>query len=175
VKIDITHTLKDADAVLKALPRDIFNAQRSAERDTVRFAKNQTQNRIIERTGVPARVFRRIKGRIRTKNTQKLGVVWLGFNEIAAAYLGRLQQTRTGARAGKFFFEGGFIATMKSGKKSAWYRTGGITNTGKPEIKEHTAEINVGYEVMADVAKLAEIELKAKFREHVLRLNPHLS
>jgi hypothetical protein len=171
LKIDITHTLKDADAVLNALPRDIFNAQRSAERDTVRFAKNQTQNRMIERTGVPARVFRRIKGRIRTKNTQQLGVVWLGFNKIAAAYLGRMQQTRTGARAGKFFFEGGFIATMKSGHKSVWYRKG----ADRLPIKEATQDINVGFEVMQDVARLAEIELKNKFREHVLRLNPHLS
>jgi hypothetical protein len=171
MKIDITHTLKDADAALAALPRDIFNAQRSAERDTVRFAKNEVQNRMIERTGVPARVFRRIKGRIRTKNTQKLGVVWLGFNKVAAAYLGRLQQTRAGAQAGKFFFQGGFIATMKSGHKSVWFRKG----ADRLPIEEATQEINVGYEVMQDVAKLAEFELKAKFREHVLRLNPHLS
>ena len=173
MKFDIRHTLKDAQAVINALPRDIFNAQRSAEREAVRFARKVTEKTMVERTGIPARVYRRF--RVKTRNNNESGVVWLGVRDVAAAYLGKLQQTRTGARAGKYFFEGGFIATMKSGKKSAWYRTGGITKNNKPEIKEHKAEINVGFEVMEDVARLAEIELKQRFTDHVRRLNPYIS
>ena len=171
MKIDITHTLKDATAVIDALPRDIFRAQRSAEFDTVRFAKKEAQGRMVERTGIPAHVFRRIKGRVRSKNTEQYGVVWLGLRDVAAAYLGRLEQTPAGAKAGAFFFPGGFVATMKSRHKSIFLRRG----PDRLPIDEQNQEISVGHEVMQDVARLAEFELKRRFADKVRQLNPHIS
>ena len=168
MQLNVSLDRAEIDRVLNALPRDIFRAQRSAERDTVRFARREMQNRMISRTGIPARVFRRF--RVRTRNRADSGVVWVGLNQIQAAYLGKLQQSHAGAKAGAYFFERAFIATMKSGHKSLWRRLG----QGRLPIEEMRADIDIGFEVAEDVAALAAIELRQRFADKVRVLIPHI-
>ncbi|MCU7839778.1 MAG: phage tail protein [Candidatus Thiodiazotropha sp. (ex Troendleina suluensis)] len=52
------------------------------------------------------------------------GSVWVGFNPIRAGYLGALSQQKVGAKAGRHFFLGGFVATMPSGHGSVFMRSG---------------------------------------------------
>ncbi len=171
MQLNISLDSAEVNKAINALPRDIFRAQRSAEFETVRFATRELRNRAALRTGIPSRVFRRFKGgRVKSRNNQQAGIVWFGLNPVKAAYLGKLQQTRSGAKAGAFFFERAFVATMKSGHKSLWRRLG----RDRLPLKEMEQDLDIGYEIADDVAALAGIQLRARFAEKVRQLNPHL-
>lgn len=51
--------------------------------------------------------------------------VWQGTARIPAKYAaGKLKQTKRGVRAGRLFFDGAFLATMKNGYTGVFRRTG---------------------------------------------------
>ena len=80
---------------------------------------------IPKKSGSNIAGFRRVRTR-KTLSTVKrrrpFATLWLGGNTIAAKYGGRLYQTEKGAGAGKHFFKGSFIATMKTGYRSIFHR-----------------------------------------------------
>ncbi|WP_367154650.1 phage tail protein [Methylomonas sp. HYX-M1] len=164
---------------LDALPNTIFNAQRSAISTTTTWAGKELRNRMRVKTGIPARVFRRF--RVKTKRNRETGTVWIGLNKVKATYLGaestdketgaksyKLVQTKRGARAGKFFFEGGFVATMRSGHAGIFKRL----NESRLPIVEQYVDLDLGFEVAEDVARAAQIELRNRFAAKVRELNP---
>jgi len=177
--INVTLIDEGVQKVLDGLPKTIFAAQRSAISTTTTWAGKELRNRMRVRTGIPARVFRRF--RVKTKRNRETGTVWIGLNRVKATYLGtessdketgkksyKLVQTKTGARAGKFFFEGGFVAAMNSGHAGIFKRKG----QSRLPIVEQYVDIDLGFEVAEEVATQAQIELRNRFAAKVRELNP---
>jgi hypothetical protein len=174
MKLDIRANLAETESIIIGLQRDIEKAQRQAEKETVRFARKELENRMIARTGIPAVAFRRF--RVKSKNRADYGVVWLGLRPIAAAYLGKLSQAATGAKAGIYFFEGAFVANVKAGKAGAFHHSVfKRRGAGRLPIDEQTARLEVGFEVAEDVAALSAVELRRRFADHLRLANPHIA
>lgn len=164
----VTLDTTEAQRVIDALPSLIFRAQRSAIGTTTTWAKKQLQQQMAINTGIPPYVFRRV--RVVSKRQKERGIVWMGLNEIKATYAGELQEEPGGASAGDYYFEGGFIASMRSGHIGIFKRTG----KNRLKIIEQTVNLNLGFAVAEAVADDTGRELRARFIAKVLELNPHL-
>lgn len=70
------------------------------------------------------------------------GALWIGLREIEAAYVGRLSQQKEGAKAGKHFFKGAFVARMPSGHRSVYRSTGKKTRTGRTQIAPEYVDVD---------------------------------
>jgi hypothetical protein len=104
---------KNVDAKLANLPKKINNVSQTTLKSVIRFATNRLLQEAAKKTGIPQAVFRR-RSRARMKiqpiaNNGIQGIAWLGTNQFAARHVGKLQEIGTGAMAGNFFFDGGFI------------------------------------------------------------------
>jgi len=151
---------------LDALPKTIFNAQRSAISTTTTWAGKELRNRMQVKTGIPARVFRRF--RVKTKRNRETGTVWIGLNKVKASYVGKLSQDAGGAWAGDYYFGGGFVARMKNGHAGIFKRKG----QSRLPLAEQTVNLDLGFEVAEEVAREAQIELRNRFADKVRELNP---
>lgn len=114
-----------------ALPQQIERASTRAIRKTTSWLASQVSREMAREHNVPLKsilskgqAYSRVRNFTKTAGDETQGVVWVGTNPIKAAYLGALRQQKTGARAGKQFFERAFVATMKSGHRSVWLRDG---------------------------------------------------
>ena len=118
-----------------ALDAQIDRASNRAKNKVAKWAARQVARAIAADDQVPLRSLYKNQGRTHRhkKRVQFLladrgrsgyAAVWVGYNPIKAAYIGKLRQQRRGARAGKHFYEGGFLATMRSGHQSVFKRHG---------------------------------------------------
>lgn len=151
---------------LDALPKTIFNAQRSAIATTTTWAGKELRNRMQVKTGIPARVFRRF--RVKTRRNRETGMVWIGLNAVKASYVGKLSQDTGGAWAGEYYFAGGFVGRMKNGHAGIFKRQG----KSRLPIVEQAVDLKPGFEVAEEVAVQAQIELRNRFAAKVRELNP---
>jgi hypothetical protein len=152
--------------LIDALPQTIFKAQRSAIQTTTTWAKREEINRMAIKTGIPSSVFRRF--RVSSVLSQERGKVYLGVKGLKATYAGKLSQDESGADAGAYHFPGAFISTMRSGHAGIFKRKA----AQRLPIAEQYVQINYGIEVRSAVAREAQIELKKRFAEKVMELNP---
>lgn len=155
-----------AQRTLDALPKTIFNAQRSAISTTTTWAGKELRNRMQVKTGIPARVFRQF--RVKTKRNRETGMVWIGLNRVKASYVGKLSQDTGGAWAGDYYFAGGFIARMKNGHAGIFKRK----SQSRLPLAEQTVNLDLGFEVAEEVAVQAQIELRNRFAAKLRELNP---
>ena len=163
----INIVLQDSElrAALDALPQTIFKAQRSAIRTTATWTGKELRKRMRDRTGFPAKVFN--KFRVKTKRNRETGTVWIGLNKVKASYVGKLSNDTKGAWAGDYYFEGGFIAKMRSGHVGIFKRI----NSDRSSIVEQSVELPFGFEVAEDVAQAAQEQLHARFLEKIQQFN----
>lgn len=166
--INIILDKAEVQSVIDSLPATIFKAQRSAISTTTTWAKKELQNRMITKTGIPARVFRRF--RVKSRRDREKGVVWIGINDVKAAYVGKMSQDIAGSFAGEYFFRGGFVAKMKSGHVGIFKRLG----KSRMPLSERFVKLDVGMEVAESVAVEAQIELRNRFATKVRELNPNI-
>lgn len=176
VSLDIDKTR--VDAFMDAMPRQIFEASAFAVSEASKRGRTQLVGEMKSKLDIPANVWRRWRTSRRYRRNTAFGVVWLGVNELKAAYAGKLRQADGGAYSGKRFFKGSFVATMKSGHEGIFKRTGDRKKlaNGKwwTKIEEETVDVDLGFEVIEDVARQTRIELDRLFIAKVLELNPHL-
>lgn len=175
LRIDLDQ--KDLQGFLNAAPRTIFNAQRSAIETTATFANKLLTQRMTVATGLPAAVFKqfRVFKKIQSykDHSNYLGIVFLGYNPIKAAYVGKLSEIGAGAMAGQYYFEHGFIATMSSGHRSIFKREGAktfrIVRNGKEHFVQHIFEQKVNLPqaeaITEQVANEAANELQRRYLE----------
>ena len=142
--------LDEAIAGFNALQEQIKRARYQAAKKASSYAGGLIARGISKADAIPLKTL--TKGgqsrrgqRVRVGKPFKSGGinVWVGYNPIRSAYLGRLTQQKAGARAGAHFFERAKIRTMKSGHKGAWY-------IGAGKFIEAEAEINSARLVVAE-------------------------
>ncbi|MDD5273019.1 MAG: hypothetical protein PHU14_09905 [Methylovulum sp.] len=142
--------------------RRVVNALRSAVKTTTTWAEKQLDSRMAADTGIPIQAFKQY--RVHKKllggyndGTIEAGSIWDGYNDIAAQFAGKVSQADTGAWAGKYFFEGAFVAHMKNGMEGVFKRE------GDQLISQSVTLVNA--ETIADqVAAEASAELLRRFK-----------
>lgn len=168
---------RQVENMVNAMPQQIFQASLFAVNKTAAFAQKRLQGEMATRADIPKTVWRRYRTAKRFNRSVATGTVWLGLNQIKAAYAGKMRQDAHGAWSGKRYFDGGFIATMKSGHTGIFKRTGvrGLRG-GKwwTQIEEQSVDVNLGFQVANEVATAASAELDRQFIDRVLALNPYL-
>lgn len=83
------------------------------------------------------------------------GAVWVGYNPIKAGYVGTPVQQVRGARVGRHTFPGAFDATMRSGHRSIFVRTG----KGRLPLEEKLVSIDIAPGVVAEAQAQARTRL----------------
>lgn len=164
-------------AFIDVMPRQIFQASQFAVGKAAKFAQKRLQGEMATRADIPKNVWRRYRTAKRFNRQVASGVVWIGLNQVKAAYAGKIRQDAHGAWSGKRYFDGGFIATMKSGHTGIFKRTGVRGKRGGKwwtQIEEQTVDVNLGFQVANEVADAASAELDRQFIDRVLKLNPYL-
>jgi len=159
--LDIT----EVENFARAMPREIFNAQRSAIRTTTTWAKKELEKRMADATQIPLKAFKVY--RVKSRASDEFGSVFFGFNPIQAKYLGKMEETGTGATAGSYFFQGGFIARMRNGNTSIFARKG----KSRLPIQAQTAKLPSAESMTATVAQEAQQELLSRFNK---KLNAYI-
>ena len=94
---------------------------------TARWAVTHGLRGIVQAEGIPvSRLRRRRRAAIRIKRVfgAARGTVWFGIRPVPAALAGKPRQLKKGAKAGRSFYEGSFVATMPSGHTGIFDRKG---------------------------------------------------
>jgi len=156
---------------LNAKPAQVERAERRAVNKTLRWAGAFVARTVASQNAVPLRVLTRgggKRGAIRVRprlarGREHDGSVWFGANPVKAAYIGRLSQLRRGARAGRHFFSGAFIAQTNSGHIGVFSRRGGAKNSSgrdsKGRLRKGRLPINeqaVSLQNVAEAARAAQ-------------------
>lgn len=124
----IEPTLRELAAFGKAGEK----AARRAVTKTLRWSGRQIASEVAKASNIPLRALVRGGDGGRGKRvythlpgaSSAGGSVWIGLNPIKSGYLGTPRRGRGGVRVGRLFFEGAFLARMKSGYFAAFKRRG---------------------------------------------------
>lgn len=142
----------------RAMPREIYNATRSAIRTTTTFAEKELEKRMAAATQIPLKVFK--VHRVLSKASNETGRVWFGFKQLKPRYVGKLEQEASGASAGTYFFQGGFVATMPTNNKVSIFKRKGRSRL---PIQEQFVKLPQADQITQEVHALAETELLTRF------------
>lgn len=155
--LNVSLDTSEIDEFMRAMPREIFNATRSAIRTTTTFAEKELEKRMADATNIPLKVFKIT--RILSKASDTGGTVWFGFKPIKAKFVGKMEETGTGATAGSYFFQGGFIASINGGLPNMFKRVG----QARFPIATQFVELPQAIPITEDVAELSKQELFTRF------------
>ena len=148
-KIKINLDTAEAVRALNPSKAELKRASRLVINKITNDVHKDLGGRLPRGSGVQIGGFRRVRTRkTKAKGNTLRGTVWIGGNQIAAKYVGRPRDVTGGAQAGRHFFPGAFVATMKNGYTSVFKRS----QNGK--IKEQTVEVkNLHPEAQAAVRR----------------------
>jgi len=125
-------------ALLETQPAAKRAAVRATNK-TLNWLSTQVAREVAAQYDVPVRAIKahRVYTRLATQKTLQ-GELWMGINPIRSGYLKPLRQMKRGARARSHFFEGGFVATMASGHRGIFQRS------GKSRLPIYEATVEIG-------------------------------
>jgi hypothetical protein len=120
MKLEV-RTIKGVEKIIDAISITEKAAQRVTVRalnDTAKWLKSNAARQISKETGVPS-PFMKQRFFIRKAIAQQLdppviSTISVNLYDVRAKDLGRLQQLKSGAKAGKFMFDKAFVATMSA-------------------------------------------------------------
>lgn len=159
--ISIQTDFSESERFLDALPREIYNAQRSAIRTTTTFASKLLSQKLADATGIKQSAFKQLRIRSFIAQDAKSARIWFGYRPLAPILAGKLEQETTGASAGSYFFQGGFVATMRSGHTGIFKRV----RKARLPIKEQFIKLPQAESIMREVSEVAERELLTRFTQ----------
>lgn len=120
---------------------DVQAAAQQSSNATAEWLRDRIVKDLVVSTGVAQNVFeRRVKRYVRARGSAQRVFVGLFRPEASQSNLGRLTQGPTGARAGKHFFKGAFVATMPSGFVGIFRRSNRGGRRGDPNLKRIDVE-----------------------------------
>lgn len=147
VKLKMKLTGDDYRKIARLTPVKINRVTRNTINKTVRDLGRGLGGSIPRSEGVSVTGFRRVRvkrSRATVAKTRRSGIIsgrlWLGGNSIAAKYGGKVRNVSGGARAGRHFFKGSFVATMGNGYTSIFKRDGKRLKEERIEIDHPHAE-----------------------------------
>ncbi|MEQ1529091.1 MAG: hypothetical protein ABL925_07230 [Methylococcales bacterium] len=156
----------EAEALLTRLPRQIDRAMKSAVDTTTTWAKKEEQSRMAARLNIPKSIFTKVRVKGNTNRDRTSGLVWMGIRPVKSGFVGKLSQIESGAFAREYFFQGGFIATMRSGHKGIFKR---VVRQSLP-IREETVNLDVGVDIRNAVAAETQTQLAERFLKKLNQL-----
>ncbi len=116
--------LQDA---MREMPLQAMRAARRANRKAADYARGRFAKEMAARTDIKQSLFRERRALsffASAVDSEGRSKMWFGYNPLKAAYVGDLKADPAGAWAGKYFFQGAFIATMRSGHRGIFQREG---------------------------------------------------
>lgn len=178
IKLD-SPALKRYLRYIEAKPEQVKRASHTAMRRSLKWGVTRLGRMVSEHHDIPQKVLRgrsanpenagkRNADRIRVRNPvftakEPKGYIWLGTNPIAAGYIGRLRQLKTGARVKGHRFSGAFIATMKSGHQGIFRREG----EGRLGIDQQTVELHTADQIVAYINRQLPIRLRTQMDQQL--------
>lgn len=133
------------------------NALPSSINKTMKMARTATVRKVAGEFRVPVRAIKErfwIKSATRNK---PVGVMSLGILPVRSGDIGKPRQSKAGARAGTYFWQGAFAARMPSGHQAVFKRRG----RARLPIKETTVVISPRAENL--FAEQARINMRQDF------------
>jgi hypothetical protein len=124
----IVTEIKGIDGVareLNAFPEQAERAEQRATRKTIKWAERMLRRELALAHEIP---FKSIREARRVQSNRK--AIWLGYDPVKAAYVGKLEQLEGGAMAGRYYFESAFMASLRSGHESIFKR--------RPHLDKHS-------------------------------------
>lgn len=162
-------TIHGVDAVLDdlaAVPKALDRANQKAINRTLSWVNTRIRREAAGHVGVAQKYLKDRLAVRRATTNRPSGLLWVGLNDIwlTARRFGwdYLRQSKAGVRVGKTLFPKAFKATMPSGHRAAFYRTGRRTASGKPQL--HHAFIGLGPQLEAAIR--SKHEQAAQFHFH---------
>jgi hypothetical protein len=139
-------------------PRELRKASQRTINTVVPKYQKQLGGEIPRAAGASVGGYRRVRSKRKLATVKRMrGVIWQGTLKIPAKYAaGRLRQTKSGVRAGRTFFEGAFIATMKSGYRGVFRRKG----AGRFPLEQEYLYLDDAKAIVARLATSARRDLK---------------
>lgn len=117
-------TRNNISQIISNIDKKVRLATTRALNKTALWVKAQAAKEISKEKQIKLNLIRK-RLRIFKAKTSRLDVlIRANLYNIRASSLGKMKQTRTGIKAGKHEFIGGFIATMPRGYKGAFKREG---------------------------------------------------
>jgi hypothetical protein len=161
VQID-PRAIAELDNLLAAFPREGRLAAQRAVRKTLAYVRTHGRRALSQATDVPLKALR-LRKRVAVKTAftgnRLAGIAWFGTLPIKAAALGPPRQTKTGAKVRGHVFPGAFVATMPTGYRGVFRRSG----ADRLPIREETVPLDTAEAAVAAVFERAPERLRTTF------------
>lgn len=106
-------------------PRQVEQVNRKVVNKSLRAIDKEVGGTVPRAAGTSVVGFRRkrvFKTLAKARRKAVIGNVWIGANSIPAKYGGKLKSVTGGAKAGRHYFPGSFVATMPNGYRSIFHK-----------------------------------------------------
>jgi hypothetical protein len=145
-------------------PVEMKKASKATINKVVPKYQREAGGAIPRSAGTSITGYRRVRSRKKLAKIKKLrGEVWQGTARIPARYAGKLRQVKGGVRAGRLFFEGAFIATMRNGYRSVFKRKG----KNRYPIEQEFVYLDESQSIVARLADSARRDLSSILEDEV--------
>jgi len=149
-------------------PKKIARASRLAVNQVTSEIHKDVTREVPKAHGTSITGYRRVRSKktlAKARKKRLRGIVWQGTMDIQAVYAGKPRKVKGGVKAGKHFFPGAFIATMKSGHVGIFSRI-----HGSKKIEEERIELDQARSIIESKAREALPKLPKLFREQYKKL-----
>ena len=168
IAIDLQTNDKALTAIMKGQDRQMLYAMIAAVKKTSTWLSRKISTAIVREALIPKKALKpRIFHEVDSKTLT--GKIWVGLNPISPQKVGKLSQVSGGAKAGKHFFPGAFIASANNSPDLIWRREG----KARFPIKREFIEIDEpGLEIMRRFERQAQQYFYKRLQEEInYRLN----
>jgi len=164
MKLEV-RTLDSVEKIIDMVSLTEQTARKVAVRslnETARWLRASTSRELAKATGVPSSFLKRRffvrKARAAKLDTPVTAILSVNLYDVRAKNLGHLQQLARGGKAGKFMFDGSFIATMSTRREVSLYKRKGrerfpvaemgveIRSKAQPILNQKLQEVPAIYE-----------------------------
>ena len=143
--VSITLDPGEVSALANSLERTIDEVRSVAQQSstaTAEWLRDRITDDLAGQTGIAAELFKRRVKKYVSGRVGAGGRVFVGLFRLEASqtHLGQLTQEKDGARGGRHFFPGAFVATMPSGFVGIFKRTGKFGRNGNASLERIDVE-----------------------------------
>ena len=162
MKLEV-HTIHSVEKIIDMVNLTEKAAKKVAVRslnETARWLRANTSRELAKETGVPSSFLKKrfFVRRAKAATLPVTAILSVNLYDVRAKNLGHLQQLSRGGKAGKFMFDGSFVATMNAKRGQSLYKRKGrerfpvqemgveIKTKAEPILNKHLQEVPSIYE-----------------------------
>lgn len=164
IRVSLVGQQKQLQRMLKLMPGEMQKITKKVINEVVDETHRELGGIIPRAEGVSIGGYRRVRSKKRRAKGRKRvrASIWQGTLRIPAKYAGKPRNVKGGAQAGRHFFPGAFVATMKDTGYTGIFRRRGAD---KHPLEQEYVYLDNAPGIVQSAAQSAETKMRQRIRQ----------